>query len=216
MTAPRHVSPHGTRSRYAHGCRCRDCREASRLYHKRLREGRLTPAMVDSTGTARKLQALHAAGWSFADLAERIGRTKRWPSMLARQESPTVTAATFRIVDRLWRQLRDEPGTSVRARSWARKYGWHGPDAWSDESVEDPFAEPFGHIPPAFVDSVAVESALKGRPVPLTRLERHHAVHAGRERDWSYTRIAEALRMSVSRAKELGARPLPEDCEVAA
>jgi hypothetical protein len=212
----RRIPDHGTRNRYALGCDCDPCTDANRIYQKRYRENRLTASRHDATGTARKLRALHTNGWPWEVLAARLGSSARWPAMLAAQPTPTVTTATFAAVDSLWNELRDQPGPSVRARTWARKRGWDGPDAWADETVNDPAATPYSHVPAAFVDPVAVELALKGRPVTLTPLERHHAVHAGRRQDMPYSAIASALRMSLSRAKELGARPLPEGCEVAA
>jgi hypothetical protein len=202
---------HGTRARYARGCRCPACREGSRLYHKRLRENRQPPGWVDATGTARKLRALFANGWPWTALAERMGKTERWPSMLARQPNPNVTAATFAIVDALWRELRDTPGPSATARGWARKLGWPAPEYWAFGDIDDPELEQR-----VDVDMTAVGYALAGRIVPLTQVERHYAVHAGRDRGMTYTAIGNALRMSATRAQELGARPLPEDCEVAA
>ncbi len=57
------------------------------------------------------------------------------------------------------------------------------------------------------VDRVAIERALTGERIRLSRLERHHAVHArGR---MPLQQAADLLRLSYSRAKDLAAAPPP-------
>lgn len=206
-------TPHGTRSRYARGCRCDPCREASRLYHKRLRERRLPPGCIDSTGTSRRLQSLHAIGWAWPHIAARLGTTDRWPSLLANAPSPTVTKTTAVAVDVLYRELSCTPGPSVRARTWSAKHGWVPPAAWDDDAIDDPAAGPYVASPDVqpVVDTVAVERAIRGHRVALTELERHHAVHVGRQRGMVYHEIATVLHISFSRTKALGLSPLPDE-----
>lgn len=209
---------HGDEAAYSWWkCRCPDAREAWRLYKKRLREGRHEPAMVDATGTTRRVQALVAFGYTWRDIAVALGLSPQRAANLGFGRYPVLHRDNAAKVAEVFERLSLTPGTSKYALVVAARYGFAPPDAWSELSIDDPAAEPYSDLGRGFlVDLVAVELALKGKPVKLTRVERHHAVHAGRDRGWAYTRIAEALRMSVSRAQELGAKPLPEGCEVAA
>jgi hypothetical protein len=179
--------------------------------------------LIDPTGTLRRLRALVAIGWSMQHIGERMPGHPEATRVLIRKGRPRVTGATARAARDLYRELATTPPADSwsvrRTRRMAAKLGWVSPMAWDAATIDDPAAEPFADLPVTAepdVDWVAVDRALKGMPVRLTLLERHHAVHAGRDRGWPYARIANALRMSVSRTQELGAKPLPEDCEVAA
>lgn len=133
---------HGDMSAYScYMCRCPDAREAWRLYRKRLREGRVQPAHVDSTGTARRLQALAAIGWSLDALTPHLGcsvgalqsrRMARWP---------TVTRASAERVARVYDELSMTAGPSSRTRDVAARNGWVPPLAWDDD-IDDPAATP--------------------------------------------------------------------------
>lgn len=178
--------------------------------------------LIDSTGTLRRLRALVAMGWHMQDLGQRLPGHPEATRFMIRNGRPRVTGAMARAARDLYRQL---VGTMVPETMWTRRtrkqaagLGWMPPGAWDDATIDDPEAVPYDGLPAVgeVTDWVAIERALKGAEVQLTSLERHYAVHAGRARDWSYTKIANALRMSASRAQELGAKPLPEDCEVAA
>lgn len=73
-------SPHGTRSRYTHGCRCDDCREAQRLYYheykwRKAREkwGVDKPSLVDAEPSRQHVQFLMAHGMGQRRIAELSG-----------------------------------------------------------------------------------------------------------------------------------------------
>jgi hypothetical protein len=176
--------PHGNRNRYALGCRCPDCSEAARLYFKRWRERRLPPGRVNSTGTARRLQALAAIGWPWRELARRLGTTDRWPSMLANQHTCTVNRGTADTVTALYQQLRYADGPSERARTLAGRRGWQPPAAWDGLDIDDP-ADP-DQPDEQFVDEVAVARVLAGQArlatlTPAEQLEayRRHIAAGG-------------------------------------
>ncbi len=214
----RRPPPHGTRSRYARGCRCPGCTEGSRIYHKRLRENRSTSAYVSPVGTQRRLWALARIGWSWPALAERLGVTDRWPSLLANQWTPTVSRETERRVRELYDLLSLTPGPSPRAAGWAARRGWVPPLAWDDDTIDDPDAQPWGgsaEEAAPVVDEVAIRRALAGERIRLTRLERHHAVHHGVPR-YGVNAVAAALHMSGSTVGDLYRRPLPASTEESA
>ncbi|MDF2915950.1 MAG: hypothetical protein K0S70_167 [Microbacterium sp.] len=146
---------HGTLSRYRTGCGCPPCLDANRRYGI-LRDLDPNPRKIDSTGTARKLQALIALGWSGPMLGERLGVTRARVGHLARHTHPTVTRPIHNQVDALYRELcmtppptetKAEHAAYLRALTAARKRGWAPPLAW--DNIDDPTDRPqgAGHVP---------------------------------------------------------------------
>lgn len=107
-------------------------------------------ALIDGTGTRRRLQALIAIGWSQTRLAERMGYALRnFNYMLHGKRS--VTVATHRKVLALYDDLWDTPPTARnrwelgainRTITYARTHGWVPPLAWDDDTIDDPEATP--------------------------------------------------------------------------
>lgn len=131
---------HGTLSRYRTGCQCSPCREANRRYAI-LRELDPNPRRVNSTPTARKLQALWAIGWAGPVLGQHLGVGKARVGHLSRAMYPTVTRTIHAQVDELYRELcmkvpptrtPTERHSYLRAKTTARKNGWVPPLAWDD------------------------------------------------------------------------------------
>ena len=106
-------------------------------------------ALVDATGTQRRLQALVAAGYSQAILAARLGmlRSNFTGTMIRARLTAATARAARELYDELWDVPPDE-GThrariSVsRARNHARAHGWPLPMAWDDDTIDDPAARP--------------------------------------------------------------------------
>jgi len=106
-------------------------------------------ALVDATGTRRRLQALVACGYSKSRLAERLGMLPgNFAQVMTRGQ---VQAGTERAVRALYDGLWDvPPGESghrerisvSRAGRYARERGWAVPMAWDDEALDDPAARP--------------------------------------------------------------------------
>lgn len=200
--------PHGDRRRYAYWCcRCTRCREANRVYSKRWREKRAEPLFMPPTGTVRRLQALVAYGWTYRQLAARLGTVDSWVSQLVRVDtrSKGILRRTADGVRVLFDELTALPPPTGRGAAYARtvaaRYGWVSPWAWDD--IDDPTEEPKGvdredrsHHPCVF-DEVAVERAIGGDAVVLTAAERREAVR----RLWAVgledKPISDLLRMSI-------------------
>ena len=104
-------------------------------------------ALVDATGTRRRLQALVAIGHSQSALARRLGQLpSNFAAAMTRRQ---VTAATDRAVralyDELWDAAPDESThrgriCASRARNHARERGW--PLGWDEPEIDDPAAGP--------------------------------------------------------------------------
>ncbi|MCV2395949.1 hypothetical protein OEB99_16660 [Actinotalea sp. M2MS4P-6] len=105
--------------------------------------------IVDSTGTARRVQALVALGWSVQQLAERAGVNRQAiDSALA---GTPVLARNARGIRDLYDTLgnsRPNPTTMPakiavsRALNRARTEQWAPPAAWDDEQLDDPNTPP--------------------------------------------------------------------------
>jgi hypothetical protein len=137
-----------------------------------------TSAWADATGTRRRLQALSAAGWSTSQLGELLGVTSSAIAQLRSTTQPRVLTSTAATVATLYdaHWWRTPPGRyQTRCEHHAAQQGWVGPWRWDGLDIDDPAAtappEPADQI-----DPVAIDALLTGRPVPLTRAERHTAV----------------------------------------
>ena len=96
---------------------------------------------VDPTGTARRLQALVALGYSQRSLAARLGvHEANLPQTV--NGTRLATAGLARKVAALFDELQLVPGDSVRARNTAKRRGWVPPLAWDEDSIDDPAAVP--------------------------------------------------------------------------
>lgn len=155
-------------------------------------------ALVDATGTHRRLQALIALGWSRTKLAEHLGLERNTVGRyMTRPKVYASTAADVRdLYDRLWNVL--PPSSSkwdvsalVAARREAARSRWAPPLAWDEETIDDPAARPAGARKAApVIDDVAVERALAGDPVELSRAEAAEVTRIATERGMSASQIA--------------------------
>ncbi|MGH3405861.1 MAG: WhiB family transcriptional regulator, partial [Streptosporangiaceae bacterium] len=124
--------------------------EAAILAVQPVLENLAATALVDPTGTRRRLQALVAAGWPQRRLAARLGW--RWSNFYTVMAYPKqIAAATARAVIALYCELRDQPPPQatqaektamLNARALAETRGWPGPDRWDDGTIDDPRAAP--------------------------------------------------------------------------
>lgn len=105
-------------------------------------------AVVDATGTRRRLEALAVRGWSRNLTADKVGM--RRDNFRKAVSQPKVTARVARLVaaayDAWWNQDPLEHGVSLnsvsRVRGEAARAGYHGALAWDDETIDDPNAVP--------------------------------------------------------------------------
>lgn len=156
---------------------------------------------VNGRGTRRRLQALAAIGWNHHEIARRLGYP-RWKVNKA-LESAYVDIRVHDDIAALYDELWDQqPPTHTRAqrvgRSYAltvaRRHGWLPPLAWDDIDT-DPAPPTAGQEP--LLDEIAIELALAGQNVRLTRDERLEATRRGTERGLSLTQLSDLLGVDV-------------------
>lgn len=188
---------HGTYPAYVKGgCRCPHAREARRLYHKRMREGRNEPVLLDSTGDRRRVQGMWALGHTSATIAAESGGL-RVPQVIRTCHQPFVTPRQHELIVGAYQVLINRPGKSARLRNKARREGFPLPVQWGAD-IDDPNAVPEPIEPEpnlGFVDEDAVEMALAGRPVDLSDAELVAAIQGGIARGMSVQPLAAALRV---------------------
>jgi hypothetical protein len=131
-------------------------------------------ALVDATGTQRRLQALICIGWSQSELGRRLGILPT--NMACTMRRPKVSVATARAAVRLYDQLWNCPppetchrerNVASRARNFARRNGWAPPLAWDEDTLDDPTAAPVLDVEPIgdldqVLDEVLVERLVAG------------------------------------------------------
>ena len=146
----------------------------------------LGPAnVIDGTGTVRRVQALARRGWTLIALARHAGL----PSATLRGAVRTghVTVRVHRAVATAYEELWDRsPDASTAARraaiartiEQATAAGWAPPLAWDDIDTDDaPSSDSHGETSiEEDIDEIAVQHAVDGHRVRLTRAERHAAL----------------------------------------
>jgi hypothetical protein len=99
-------------------------------------------AMIDATGTRRRIQALTALGWTHETMGEHLGVTGTAVWQMTRR--PKVTARNAVRVAAMYGPLSMRLGPSETARRRAAKAGHCPPLAWDDDAIDDPAARPTG------------------------------------------------------------------------
>lgn len=194
---------HGALAAYmTSSCRCPAAREEYRLYRKRIRHGRHQPRILDGTGSARRLQSLARNGYCIADLADRLGYTRKTLREIRNGRQKAVTRATADAIATLFRRLDGTDGGSLYAKTCARRSGWVDAAAW--DNINDPAEEPKLGDPDAdLVDEVLVERVLEGQRAPLSPANQLLAVQVGSRRGLALNVIGARLHVSYTTAQAL-------------
>lgn len=101
-------------------------------------------ATIDGTGTARRVQALVAIGWTLTAQAGRVG----WllSNYAALTQGRPVLVQTADLIRDLYDRMSMTPAPpgfgTTRARRLAQSKGWVPPLAWDDDEIDDPAATP--------------------------------------------------------------------------
>ncbi|WP_020135106.1 hypothetical protein [Streptomyces sp. 351MFTsu5.1] len=106
-------------------------------------------AIVDGTGTRRRMQALAVAGWPSKSVHRRVnvGGAQTFERLRYRTK---VTARLARAVRDFYDEVSAktaedygvEPWCAARCRTYAAKHQWAGPEAWDSDTIDDPDAHP--------------------------------------------------------------------------
>jgi hypothetical protein len=138
---------HDTAVAYRHsGCRCPQARVEWRRYNLGREAGIHVAAMVDATGSRRRIHALQAAGYPLATIAAALGyhsgRQALGPLLSPRRR--TIRRARAEQITALYQQWSRLPGPSPLARQRAQTAGHPAPAQWRGRDIDDPTARPHG------------------------------------------------------------------------
>lgn len=106
-------------------------------------------ALVDPTGTRRRIEALIALGWSVRRLATEHGIDRQ--NLDRALSAAPVTGRTAEAVRAMYDAIGDTPAPETthhgraaasRSRRRAAEHGWWPPAMWDDGDLDDPYAEP--------------------------------------------------------------------------
>lgn len=204
---------HGSRNAYAGaGCRCPDARKANHRYTTLRGLGILPARHVDSTGTARRLQALFAQGYTARYLGEQLGIHHSTAAHLANQRGPTVHVNTAAATTRLCAALANEPDPqgplATRNRRYAAKRGWVPLRAWHEAwaDIDDPtdqLAPPDSGLP----DDEVVHRIVSGAPLSqrASLVDRRAAARVLLAQGKTCTTTAQQARLRWSIVRDLAA-----------
>lgn len=204
---------HGKVAGYVAGCRESCCRDAVARYEcgRQLDILKGHARTVPGVGTARRVQALAALGWSYPELAKRLGLEGKSGREVVRRYARTngrFLATTAARVDRLYRELcmtpppqstPDERYAYRRALNAARRHGWVPPLAWDDiDNDPAPVAAPARE---GDIDHAVVERMLASgeRVRKLTAAEAEEVCRRALARGMSTVQIRELYSLKVER-----------------
>lgn len=156
-------------------------------------------AKVSSRGMRRRIQALGTLGWAQTRLARRLGVTQsRMARILTTDgEIPVkLHVAAAVLFEQLWnvrppQETRYDRAVYTGAIDYAQRHGWLPAMAWDDiDNDDEPAVTDYVVV---VVDDVAVDLALRGERVRMTREERHLAIHRARALGYSLEETAQLL-----------------------
>lgn len=142
----------------------------------------------------RRVHALMALGHSHTAITVHLREGLRSTNVVGTTaHGPYLRAHTWRDVDRVYRLLAITPGTSERTRRRALTAGHQPPLAWEDIDQPDLRLALATTMPDDSIDTLAVQRALDGHPVDLTRAERREVTRILTSRGVSAQEIAARL-----------------------
>lgn len=178
---PRHGTNAGYRAHFLPdaGAPCGPCRDAHANYHRhrrsRLYLASLDVLTVDALGTARRIQALQALGWTLGRIAAESGYPPKPAFMHNITKKPRVRHDTAQRIAAAYERMSGTPGPSRAARLHAQRNGWPPPLAWDDIDNDERPVE-VNHETKSEIDPVVVERLLSGRQVETTAAEKAEVV----------------------------------------
>jgi hypothetical protein len=193
------------------GCRCFDTRIKLSAHRRAWRRGE--SGFVDATAARRITQGLACHGYTADQIAAMSGLSARTVYELQSGRKTVVQRRKEQVLRESADRVRlDEPRTgwdASRARSAARKNGWVPLAAWDDDTISDPAATPEVGPELAVIDPIAVDRALAGGNVRLTKPERVVALNVGVERGQPLSQVAKTLGLNYYTAQQLAGSPTP-------
>lgn len=151
-------------------------------------------AMIHNGGTVRRIRALAVQGWSYSDLAARLGTTTA--TVRHTVNGHTTSAGRARQVRDLYERLNQVTGPSQRPRALAIQRGWAAPDQLDPTTIDLPDTDLTAEGD-SQVDHARVQRFCDGETLALNVRERRLAVAGLARRGMTDPVIAARLGISV-------------------
>lgn len=188
---------------------------------------RAAGANVSSLGTARRIQALVALGWTQAYIARQLGITPANFTPLAHGRRPVTQGTADKVAalyDRMSMQHPPERNhheriAASRARNTAKARGWLAPLAWDDEFLDDPDYQPqmpkdTGLCKVTELDEAAIDRRLHGdKKVRLSKADKVELVRRWLASGRSWSECEELTGVNVERFREKPAEGAEQGAE---
>lgn len=103
-------------------------------------------AWVPSIGSQRRIRALLAMGWRHQDLNRWLLEhgVRHRSNLVLSKPGDLLAARTAAAVSAMYDELWDVKGPSERTSARASRRGYAPPQAWDDDTIDDPAAKPLG------------------------------------------------------------------------
>lgn len=160
--------------------------------------------VVTTVGVTRRLRALTALGWSLNRLSVEagvdpttVGDALAAPPVFMSAKTKAAIAATYErlcMTPPIGASKQERAGIT-RARNRAAREQWAPPLAWDNIDHPNEAPDMGASVISDDIDHVAIERALAGERVQLTRAEKFAAIHVGIERGMSQTQIEQTTRI---------------------
>lgn len=144
---------------------------------------------VRALGASRRLQALYALGHGHQFLVIDTGVSSSCIIDLITGRNTSIDVAIDTRIRETFERHSMTVGSNTRTLARARREGWPPPLAWDD--IDDPAAIPNLVKDGDAFDPIAIERALKGQHVPLTKREQLHVTELLTVDGWTEKAIAE-------------------------
>jgi hypothetical protein len=123
-----------------------------------------TTTTVDAVGAARRLQALACAGYGVVPLAELMVAHRMHVKAWQHHRWRNIHLSTHERIAYTYECLWDTDGGSTQARQHATRRGWQPFEAWTDATIDDPGAYPYGDPEQReYVDRVLIKRVRDGK-----------------------------------------------------
>lgn len=185
---------------------CESCKRAAAAAEARYAYERMhgLGRRVSPLATKRRLRALFALGWTWGQIAERVGTSRgaveKWANEPRRFFYAGTAHRVAEVYDRMSAEV-PEGWVATRTRNQARRRGYAPPLAWDD--IEDPTDTPHGMVPDAdddTEDEVLVERILAGeRRLRATPRQRQQVIDRWLARGGSQNELERLTGWNVAR-----------------
>jgi len=123
-----------------------------------------TAPTTNAIGAARRLQALACAGYGVTPLADMLVASRMHVKAWQHHRWQNVHRTTHERIAYTYSKLWDTDGGSTQARDHAGRRGWQPFEAWTDTTIDDPAAYPYGDPEQInYIDRVLIKRVRDGK-----------------------------------------------------